>query len=250
MIEELDRSLERWLRAAVPLPAGTAEMKFDAPERDWDARRSTPLVDLFLYSLTPSKSRAATGVRTFERDGKMVRERVNPIVEARYLVSVWGGGPGVEHELLGRIVNLLAASKAIPAEHLGDALRAVKPLPTLSLTPDADTTTTQLWSALGIPPRAGVQLLVETPLGLPAVTQAADPPKVLQFTATNRRQPAALSRRRRAFGRADEAAVGGRVVTRRGSAVIQDSGRYSVEADEGDDVEVVPPQQQPAQGAR
>ncbi|MEX2504038.1 MAG: Pvc16 family protein [Egicoccus sp.] len=242
MIEELDRSLERWLRAAVPLPSGTAEVAFEAPERDWDARRSTPLVDLFLYSLTPSKGRAAVGVRTFERDGKMVRERVNPVLEARYLISVWGGGPGVEHELLGRIVNLLAVSRAIPVDHLGDALREVKPLPTLSIAADADTSTTQLWSALGIPPRAGVQLMVETPLGLPALTPAADPPKMMQFTATNRRQPAALSRRRRAFGRADESAVGGRVVTRRGSAVIQDSGRYSVEADEDDAAEVVPPQ--------
>jgi len=234
MIEELDRSLERWLRAGVPLPSGTAEVLFDAPERDWDARRSTPLVDLFLYSLTPSRARAATGVRTFERDGRMYRERVNPVVEARYLISVWGGGPGVEHELLGRIVNLLASSKAIPVAHLGDGLREVKPLPTLSLAPDADTTTTQLWSALGIPPRAGIQLLVETPLGLPGVTPAADPPKVLQFTATHRRPPAALARRRRAFGRVDESAGGGRVVTRRGAAVIQDTGRTAPGSADGD----------------
>ena len=243
MIEEVDRSLERWLRAAVPLPSGTADVGFDQPEKDWDARRSTPLVDLFLYSLSPSESRAATGSRLIQRpDGGLARERVMPILQARYLVSVWGGGPGVEHELLGRIVNLLAASKAIPAEHLGEGLRAVRPAPVISLAPDDATTLTQLWTALSVPPRAGVQLLVETPVGIPVATPAADPPRFLQMTARDRRAPAAYSQRRRVFGRTDPSMAGGRAVGRRGAAIIEDSGRYNVEADPGDEITIEPPE--------
>jgi hypothetical protein len=240
MIEELDRSLERWLRAAVPLAQGTAEVRFDQPERDWDARRPIPLVDLFLYSLRPSTNRAATGSWLVRQDGGLAREPVVPVFEARYFVSVWGGGPGVEHEL-GRIVNLLAPLRAIPEEHLGDGLRLARPRPAISLAPDDTTTSTQLWSALGIPPRAGVQLRVESPMGVPVALPAADPPRTMQLVTSDRRRPAAYSRRRRVFGSTDPAAAGGRVVSPRGSAIIEDSGRYGVEAAPDDPIEIEPP---------
>lgn len=242
MIDDLDRSLERWLRAAVPLPNGVAEIGFDAPEKDWDSRRSTPLVDLFLYSLIPSKDRAATGSRVVEREGGLAREKEVPVVEARYLISVWGGGSGVEHDLLGRVMNLLAASKAIPQEFLSESLRVARPAPSVSIAPDEATTATQLWSALSVPPRPAVQLLIQTPTGLPVAVAANDPPTSMSLTTWNTQEPAARSRRRRSFGRTDPSAVGGRVLTRRGSALIQDSGRYSVEADPDDQVTVLPPE--------
>lgn len=241
MIDELDRCLEKWLRAAVPLPASVAEISFDPPERDWESRRSTPLLNLFLYSLTPSKDRAATGSKLIEQAGGLAREPVMPVVEARYLISVWGGGSGVEHDLLGRVMNLLAASRAIPLEFLSDALRAAKPAPSLSLAPDETTSATQLWSALSVPPRPAVQMLIYTPTGLPVPVMANDPPTSMQLYTSDAREPAARSRRRRRFGRTDASAAGGRVIGRRGSAIIQDSGRYSVEADPDDEVTVEPP---------
>ena len=240
MIEELDRSLERWLRAAVPLASGAADIRFDQPEKDWDARRSLPLVDLFLYALGPAEGRAAAGSNVVARGEGLGREHAVPVVEARYLISVWGGGSGVEHELLGRIMSLLAASKAIPDEHLSDALRRIKPAHSLSLAPDPATTTAQLWTALSIPPRPSVQLRLSTPLALPLALPANDPPRSLELGTWNYHEPAARSRRRRQFGRADAAMAGNRVIGRRGSAIIEDSGRYNVEADEGDALHLPP----------
>lgn len=242
MIDELDRSLERWLRAAVPLPASAAEIGFDQPQKDWGSRRSTPLLDLFLYALAPSEDRAATGSRVVARDGGgLARQSEVPVIQARYLISVWGGGAGVEHDLLGRVVNLIAASRAIPDEFLSDALRAARPSPTLSLAPDETTTPTQLWAALSVPPRPAVQLLVQTPAGLPVSVPANDPPSSMHLITGDRRQLAARSRRRRTFGQADPSAAGGRAISRRGSALIQDSGRYSVEADPDDPIAIEPP---------
>ena len=170
--------------------------------------------------------------------GGLAREKVVPVVEARYLVSVWGGGPGVEHELLGRIVNLLAPARAIPEEYLGDGLRLARPRPSLALSPDDTTSATQLWSALGIPPRAGVQLRVESPMGVPVALPAADPPRSMRLVSSQRTRPAAYSRRRRVFGRTEPSAAGGRVVSPRGSAIIQASGRYNVEAAHDDPIDV------------
>jgi hypothetical protein len=241
VIDELDRCLERWLRAAVPLPSSVAEIGFDPPERDWESRRSTPLVDLFLYALAPSKDRAARGSRVVAHEGGLARIQQSPMVEARYLVSVWGGGPAVEHDLLGRIMNLLAASRGIPDEHLSDAMRTLRPAPTVLLAPDATTSATDLWSALSIPPRPAVQMLIQTPAGAPVPVQANDPPTALRLTTTNTTLPAARSRRRRQFGQASSDAVGGRAISRRGSAIIQDSGRYAVDADPDDAIVIESP---------
>ncbi len=242
MINELDRCLERWLRAAVPLPSSVAEIGFDAPERDWESRRSTPLVDLFLYSLTPSKDRAARGSRVIQHEGGLARVQQSPMVEARYLISVWGGGPAVEHDLLGRIMNLLAASRAIPSEHLSDGMRALRPAPTLFLAPDQTTSATDLWAGLSVPPRPAVQLLVQIPSSAPVAIPANDPPTSLSLTTTDKSLPAARSRRRRRFGQTDASAVGGRAISPRGSAIIQDSGRYSVEADADEPITIEPPE--------
>ena len=237
MIEELDQSLERWLRAAVPLPDAAADIRFEQPERDWDARRSTPLVSLFLYGVTPAKGRAATGERLVEREGGgLARVAEVPVITARYLVSVWGGGSATEHDLLGGIMALLAAQKAIPEAFLGPSLAAARPRHTLAVGPDEETTAAQLWSALSVPPRPAVQLRIDAPLALPEAVATNDPPTALSLTTGNRHVPAARSQRRRRFGRVDPALAGERVVGPRGSAVISDSGRYAVEADLEDEL--------------
>ena len=246
MIEEIDRSLETWLRAEVPLPASAAEIGFDPPERDWESRRATPLVNLFLYAVAPSKVQS-TGSRIVPREGGgLAREDEVRVISARYLVSVWGGGPAVEHDLLSRVMRLLAAHRTIPAAHLGESLRAARRGVTLSLLPDEVTTTTDLWSALSVAPRPGIQITVEAPAGLPVPVAVNDPPTSLQLGTSSRHLPAARSQRRRTFGRADLTAVGGRAVSRRGSAIIQDSGRYNVEADPEDEIVIEPPTREAA----
>ncbi len=225
MFEEIDRSLERWLRAEVPLPPGDAEISFDQPEKTWDARRSTPLVDLFLYSLSKSASRAETGSRVVPgENGGLARVRVVPVVEARYLVSVWGGGPGVEHELLGRVMNVLAANREIPDAHLSDALRAARPAPSLSLDPDTQTSFTHLWSGLGVPPRPAIQLLVYAPTGVARPNDVPDPPSAVRLGVGERPPAAAFAPRRRVFGRAT-AASGEEEGQQRARAVVDDSAR-------------------------
>lgn len=203
MIEEIDRSLERWLRAALPLPPGNGDVHFDRPERDWDARRSVPLVNLYLYSLHRSRSRATSGGSTLVLGdhGGLVRERPVPIIEAHYLVTVWAGSAGVEHELLGRLVNLFVTSAGIPDEHLSDALRLVNPPPTLTVAPDETVSTTGLWSGLEVPPRPSVQLLVHSPMAGPSLVAAADPPASIHLGFTRVAEPAAFAPRRRVLAR-------------------------------------------------
>lgn len=228
MIEEIDRALETWLRAALPLPAGTADVSFDRPAADWDARRSIPLLGIFLYALTPSRTQAHLRAEQHvvaQPDGTFVREHVRPVISARYLLGVWGGGPGVEHELLGRLVDLLSTTLRIPEEHLGDGLSRVRPTPTITLKPDPTTTAASLWSSLDVPPRPSVQVLVRSPLAVPTRTPTGPPPRQIEIVTSARTQPAAYSVRRRVFVRRNPAPTPGA----RDAARIEDTALRSDE---------------------
>jgi hypothetical protein len=75
--------MEAWLRDALKLGSRDAEISFERPEADWGQRRSVPLVDLFLYALTPSAGRSAASLRTVRTpDGGYARQRDAPIMAA------------------------------------------------------------------------------------------------------------------------------------------------------------------------
>jgi len=243
MIEELDRSMEAWLRDALTLGSRDAEISFERPEADWAQRRSVPLVDLFLYGLAPSVGKAAASLRTVRtEDGGWARQRDAPVMAARFLISVWSSDPAVEHDLLARIAHLLTSSHQIPPRHLTPALAGLRPAPTLSTRPDEETTVATLWQALEVPARLATQLLVEMPIGKPEVRTTNDPPDIVEIGFANRNAPAARSSRRRVFGTSDPSMAGGYAVGSRGSAIVQDSGRYLIDAQPGDEIVVEPPE--------
>lgn len=243
MIEELDRSLENWLRAAVNLGQRSADVSFEKPEAEWSQRRATPLVNLYLYSLAPSESRNAASLRTVRTaDGRYARQRDAPVMTARFLITVWSSDPAVEHDLLAKVAHLLTSNRGIPPQHMTETIAGLRPPPVLSTEPDPDITVAGLWQALDVPARLGTYLSVEMPVGVPEPQVTNDPPEIVEFTFENRRAPAARSARRRIFGRSDPSLAGGRAVGARGSAVVQDSGRYLIDAQPGDEIVVEPPE--------
>jgi len=243
VIEDLDRSLERWLRSAVNLGQRSAEVSFEKPETEWSQRRATPLVNLYLYSLAPSESRNAASLRTVRTaDGGYARQRDAPVMTARFLITVWSSDPAVEHDLLAKVAHLFTSSRGIPAEHMTPKIATLRPPPVLSTEPDPDITVAGLWQALDVPARLGTYLSVEMAVGEPEAQVTNDPPEIVEFTFENRRAPAARSARRRVFGRSDPSLAGGRAIGSRGSAIVQDSGRYLIDAQPGDEIVVEPPE--------
>ena len=76
-------------------------MVFDAPTKDWAARRTTPTIDVYLYDIREDLRRrqlGMTGVR--DAEGKVVSHRQPPrFFKLSYLLTAWTQRPEDEHRL-------------------------------------------------------------------------------------------------------------------------------------------------------
>src|SRR5258708_40360154 len=74
LIPEIDEALRSLLRSS--LPDKGVEIAFDAPTRDWAARRNTPTVDAYLYDIREDLGRRERGVVAIRDErGIVVRRR-------------------------------------------------------------------------------------------------------------------------------------------------------------------------------
>src|SRR2546429_9969172 len=100
MIQDLDESLRALVRRDA-LNGSEVEIAFDAPTRDWAARRNTPTVDLYLYDIREDmKWRDFMWARTRNQDRHVVEARLPPRrFKLSYLVTAWTQRPEDEHRL-------------------------------------------------------------------------------------------------------------------------------------------------------
>lgn len=165
-IRVVDESLERLLRAELPLPAELGDVSFDQPTGTWSAQLSRLTVNLFLYDVArsgqPSRSpmrRAVAGV-----DGAAgptgQRRPPLPMVRLGYLVSAWAGNPRDEHQLLGEVVNRLAGLPGLPDQYLPEPAGTSIDL---SFGEDEQNRLRDLWTAVGGQLKASFTLQVHLP---------------------------------------------------------------------------------------
>ena len=177
MIHEVDEGLRRLLGES-GLAASGVEVVFDAPTRDWAARRSAPTVCVFLYDIREDAARRGSGAgEVYDADGHLVARRTPPRwFELTYLVTAWASRPQDEHRLLSQVLACLVATDTLPARLLTGTLAE------LGLTVALDTAGTaadvpaaaDVWSALGGELKASLGVRVRAPLA--GLTTAVAPP--------------------------------------------------------------------------
>ncbi|WEO99443.1 DUF4255 domain-containing protein [Streptomyces sp. FXJ1.172] len=177
MIHEVDEAL-RGLLGESGLEASGVEIVFDAPTRDWAARRTAPTVCVFLYDIREDAARRGSGAgEVYDADGYVVARRTPPRwFELTYLVTAWASRPQDEHRLLSQVLGTLAAADALPEGHLTGSLAELGltvSLDTAGATLDAPAAS-DVWSALGGELKASLGVRVCAPLA--AASRAAGPP--------------------------------------------------------------------------
>ena len=211
MIEDVDESLRKVvLRDA--LRGGDVELSFDAPTREWAARRNTPTVDLYLYDIREDLDRRAVGYeRTRGDDGRVVGRRPPPRRFAlAYLVTAWTKRPEDEHRLLSAVLSCFLRFDALPEDVLEGSL-AGQPFPvlvTVALPPAEDRSLSDLWTALGGELKPSLDLVVTAPVDTGRAVEAGPPvleePRLALAAAGAAEEPAAGRGGRRRTRRAAE----------------------------------------------
>jgi Pvc16 N-terminal domain len=204
MIHDVDESLRKViLRDA--LNGSGAELTFEAPTKDWAARRSAPTVDLYLYDIREDLARRDVAYDARRDDkGRVVDRRPPPRRFAlSYLVTAWTKRPEDEHRLLAAVLTCFLRFSALPEEVLEGSLAEARApiLVSIALPPPDDRSISDLWSAVGGDLKASLDLVVTAPFDTGRVAPAGPPvvehPRVVVAAARADEEPAPDKRTRR-----------------------------------------------------
>ena len=163
MIHTIDRAVERFLRAEVPLPEGAVDVAFDAPDRSWGASLTRPTINVFLWEVSRNPGGMRTGLEhRINDEGSIERRRTQPVVDLRYLITAWATELADEHQLLGSLLTCILAHSQLPADSLPDHLTASRC--TLTLATRDQRVPNEFWSSLDGRMKPGLQVEVSVPL--------------------------------------------------------------------------------------
>jgi len=168
MIGEIDDALRSLVKASEGIPKDV-EVAFDAPTKEWAARRNAPTIDLFLYDIREDVRRREYGWRE-QRDAKGVLTARTPtprLFKLSYLVTAWTQRADDEHRLLDALLRCFLRYDAVPDE-LVATVRSDTGLPcsiTIAQPPPEDRAFADVWSSLGGELKPSLDVVVTAPVG-------------------------------------------------------------------------------------
>ncbi|HEY3611700.1 MAG TPA: DUF4255 domain-containing protein [Pseudonocardiaceae bacterium] len=164
MIHEVDEGLRRLLVDGGIGESGV-ELVFEAPTREWMAKRNAPTVSVFLYDIREDVARRRSGpVEEYGADGEVVGWRDPPRwFQLTYLVSAWTSRPQDEHRLLSDVLRCLIRTDALAAHLLTGSLAELGLTVGLDVVGSAGTSVFDVWSALDGELRPAVEVRVTAP---------------------------------------------------------------------------------------
>jgi hypothetical protein len=163
---ELDQSLRTLIRTEA-LNEIDAEVAFDAPTKEWAARRNTSVVDLYLYDIREDLDRRQRGlVNEYDDRGVILSRRGVPrYYKVSYLITAWTKRPEDEHRLLSSLLFCFLRNETLPKALLSGQLAELEQAVTVSiaLPPPQDRSFADVWSALGGELKPSLDLVVTAP---------------------------------------------------------------------------------------
>ncbi|GLZ80366.1 hypothetical protein Afil01_51730 [Actinorhabdospora filicis] len=167
MIHEVDEALRTLIRDEA-LRGTDIEVAFEAPTKDWAARRNAPTVNLYLYDIREDLRRKSRGmVNEYNTDGTVAARHLPPrYVKLSYLLTAWTQRPEDEHRLLSLLLLGFIKYEAMPKHVMGGSIAELgMPVPmTVALPPPEDRAFADVWTALGGELKPSLDLVVSTPV--------------------------------------------------------------------------------------
>jgi hypothetical protein len=212
VIDEVDEALR--LLVERELDGSGVETSFEAPTRDWAARRSVPTIDLYLYDIREDRQRRNVGHEVvYDEAGVIVARRLpSRVFRLSYLVTAWTQRTEDEHRLLSQMLACILRNEVIPRALLTGSL-ADQPhnVPmTVALPPSEDRSLSDVWTALGGELKPSLDVVIAAPIGsalsMPAGPPVLEEPRITvgDETASGRRRTAKIGKQAADEPRADE----------------------------------------------
>ncbi|MFQ6147558.1 DUF4255 domain-containing protein [Streptomyces seoulensis] len=166
MIHEVDEVLKTLLGGGALAGSGI-DVAFDAPTRDWAARRNAPTINAYLYDIREDVARRQRGQLPVVDDRDVVVKRRRPPRWFRlsYLVTAWTRQPQDEHRLLSAALATLLPRELLAPSELGGQLGALGMAVPLSVagSQTESRSLAEIWSALGGELKPSLDLVVTVP---------------------------------------------------------------------------------------
>jgi uncharacterized protein DUF4255 len=166
VIHEVDEVLKRLLTGGALAGSGV-EVSFDAPTRDWAARRNAPVINSYLYDIREDVNRRQRGHMPVvdERD-VVVKHRQPPRwFRLSYLVTAWTKLPQDEHRLISAVMATLIPKEMLTPGELPGSLGALGlsvPLSVAGIQTESRSLA-EIWSALGGELKPSLDVVVTAP---------------------------------------------------------------------------------------
>ncbi len=178
MIAEVDDALRDLVRNEA-LAGSDVEVVFDAPTKDWAARRNAPTVNLYLYDVREDLRRRERGwSEERDADGVVVARRpAARYFKLSYLLTAWTQRPEDEHRLLDDLLRTFLQYDALPDRLVTGRLAETRldvPV-TVGLPPPEDRAFADVWSALGGELKPSLDLVVAAPIDTGVVYPVGPP---------------------------------------------------------------------------
>lgn len=178
MIHDVDASIRALIRRDA-VNGGDVEVAFDAPTREWAAKRTTPTVDVYLFDIREDVARRRVEPEPLRDEEGVVIGRRRPPRRYRlsYLVTAWTQRPEDEHRLLSTVLHTFLSHDELPRDVLeGELAAQSQPVYlTIGLPPPPERSIGEIWSAMGGELKPSLELVLSAPFVL-GETREAGPP--------------------------------------------------------------------------
>lgn len=189
MIADVDAAL-RLLIGNHTYPGERIQVDLDPPTKDWAARRSGPVLNLFLNDVREDVNRRTANYLDIRNDDGVIisRRPSERTFMFTYALSAWTSRPEDDHELLGAALVNLLQYEHIPEEFTSGVLHEItcRHHPALLRVGGlmfSERLSTELWSAIGgeYRPTIAVTVSLEIPTGLAVAAGPAqtEPPRFI-----------------------------------------------------------------------
>jgi hypothetical protein len=178
VIHDVDQLLERIVKKEA-LNGSSVELVFDAPTKDWVAKRSGPCVNLYLYDIREDLQRRVPTWEDVRGNDGMVSGRLQPPRRFRlaYLVTAWTQRPEDEHRLLSSLLVCMLRNSMLKPGELGGDLDATD-LPVyidVGQPESQERSLADIWTALGGELKPSLDVVVTAPVAIGKVTPFGPP---------------------------------------------------------------------------